>query len=119
MTKTRIQSRGFWAVPLAILIAAVPAVCATARETSADVGDTARTSVGVAATAGERAPVPVLGESPAIPASVCCVRFICPSDHSVRSVWCKGGGTSIGDAVQRCETSCGEACDSTDLICTR
>ena len=102
MTKTKIQSRGFWAVPLAILIAAVTPVCVMSRETSAGVGDT-----------------PVVGASLAIPASVCCARFICPVDGSVRTVWCKGGGTSIGDAARRCQDSCGEACDSTGLICTR
>lgn len=109
MTKTRIQSRGFWAVPLVLLIAAVAAVCAMSRETSADVGDTAQT------TTSEVAP---LGESLAVPASACCTRFLCPRDNSVRSIWCKGGGTSIADAARRCQTSCGETCDSTGLICT-
>ena len=118
MTKTRIQSRGFWAVPLAVLIAAVTAVCAMSQDTAADVGDTARADTCLAASAGEPMPVAPLGESFAIPASACCTRFICPSDGSVRSVWCKGGGVSIADAARRCENSCGEPCDSTGITCT-
>jgi hypothetical protein len=118
MTKTRIQSRGFWAVPLAILIAVVAMVCTMSRETSADVGDTARPSTTASATAREPGAVAPLGDSLAIPASTCCTRFICPRDNTVRSIWCKGGGTSIGDAARRCQTSCGEACDSTGVVCT-
>jgi len=101
-----------------MLIAAVTAVGAMSRDTSADVGDTARASTRVAATAGDAALVAPLGESLAIPASACCTRFICPIDGSVRSIWCKGGGVSIADAARRCQNSCGEPCDSTGIICT-